>query len=154
MMTISRAVSARAARVRLMNVAIAVTLASVGAWAGAGDQDRAPTLTKPPVPDNSSVTPAARTAYEDFWKQLAKPKADALEKELTALEARARQGESVERDLEKLRGTYPQLFEMAATLESARWIVSGGGGTQRAHCTGLGWIGRNGRLRCIGRLRT
>jgi hypothetical protein len=143
---------------RLAAVAIAVTLASAGASGSAasgGDQDRPPAPSRQPVPDNGSVPPAARKSYDDFWKRLPKSKADALERELNALEARQRRGEPVERDLAKLRGDYPQLFEMSASLQSARWMVSSSGGaTQAATCTGLGWIGRNGRLRCLGRLTT
>src|SRR5262245_58794924 len=135
-------------------VAIAVVLASAGAWAAGRDQDVAPAASRQTVPDNDSVTPAARKLYEEFWKRLPKAKADALERELTTLEARQRRGEPVERDLEKLRREYPQLFEMSTSLQSARWIVRSGGTTQVVRCTGLGWIGRNGRLRCIGRLTT
>jgi len=139
---------------RVAALAIAVMLAGTGAWASGSDQDRAPAPSRQPVPDNGSVPPAARKSYEDFWKRLPKSKADALERELNALEARQRRGESIERDLEKLRTEQPQVFEMSASLQPARWIVSSGGGTQAAHCIGLGWIGRNGRLRCLGKLTT
>ena len=139
---------------RLAALAIAVMLAGTGAWAGGRDQARAPAPSRPAVPDNSSVSPSARKAYEDFWKRLPKSKAEALERELNGLEARQRRGEPVERDLEKLRREYPQVFEMSAGLQSAHWIVSNGGNTQTVTCTGLGWIGRNGRLRCIGKLTT
>jgi len=151
MMMMKRVEQTRAGR-RLAALAIAVMLAGTGAWAGGRDQDRAPAPSRQPVPDNGSVSPAARKSYEDFWKRLPKSKADALERELGALEARQRRGEPVERDLEKLRREYPQVFEMSAGLQSARWIVSGGGGTQTVTCIGLGWIGRNGRLRCLGKL--
>jgi hypothetical protein len=139
---------------RLAALTIAVMLASGGAWASGSDQDRAPAPSRPPVPDNGSVSPAARKSYEDFWKKLPKSKADALERELNALEARKHRGEAVEGDLDKLHREYPQLFVMSASLQSARWIVSSGGGTQAATCTGLSWIGRNGRLRCLGRMTT
>jgi hypothetical protein len=139
---------------RLAALAIAVMLASTGAWASGSDQDLARAPSRQAVPDNGSVSPAARKSYEDFWKKLPKSKAEALERELNALEARQRRGEAVERDLERLHRESPQLFEMSASLQSARWIVSSGGGTQAATCTGLGWIGRNGRLRCLGRLTT
>jgi hypothetical protein len=150
-MTMRRTEFSRAAARRLAGVAIAVMLANAGAWAS-GSQDRAAAVARQPVPDDKSVTPEARKSYEDFWKRLPKAKADALEKELNTLEARQRRGEDVKPDLEKLHGAYPQLFQMSASLQSARWIVSSGGGTQAATCTGLGWIGRNGRLRCLGRL--
>jgi hypothetical protein len=153
MMMTKRAEQTRAGR-RLAALAIAVVFASAGAWAGGIDQDRAAAPTRQPVPDNGSVSPAARKSYEDFWKRLPKAKADALERELNALEARQHRGEAVDRDLERLRREYPQLSEMSPSLQSARWIVSSGGGTQTVTCTGLGWIGRNGRLRCIGRLAT
>jgi hypothetical protein len=139
---------------RVAALAIAVVLAGTGAWAGGSDQDRASAPARQPVPDNGSVPPAARKSYEDFWKRLPKSKADALERELNALETRQRRGEAIDRDLEKLRREYPQVFEMSTSLQSARWIVSSGGGTQAATCLGLGWIGRNGRLRCLGRMTT
>ena len=138
---------------KLASLAIAVVLAGGGVWASGSDQDR-PAPSRQPVPDNGSVPPAARKSYDDFWKRLPKSKADALERELNTLEARQRRGESVDRDLAKLRGDYPQLFEMSASLQPARWIVSSGGGTQAATCIGLGWIGRNGRLRCLGKMTT
>jgi hypothetical protein len=137
---------------RLAALVIAVMLANTGAWASSSHQDLARAPSRQAVPDNGSVSPAARKSYEDFWRKLPKSKAEALERELNALEARQRRGEAVERDLERLHRESPQLFEMSASLQSARWIVSSGGGTQAATCTGLGWIGRNGRLRCIGRL--
>jgi hypothetical protein len=153
MMMTKRAEQTRAGS-RLAAMAVAVMLASAGAWAGDRDQDRAPAPSRQPVPDNNSVTPAARKSYEDFWKKLPKSKADSLERELNAIEARQRRGEAVEPDLDKLHREYPQLFVMSASLHSARWIVSSGGGTQAATCTGLSWIGRNGRLRCLGRMTT
>jgi hypothetical protein len=67
--------------------------AGTGAWASGRDQDRAPAPSRQPVPDNGSVSPAARKSYEDFWKRLPKSKADALERELNALDARQRRGE-------------------------------------------------------------
>ena len=137
---------------RLAALAIAVVLAGSGAWASGRDQERAPAPARQPVPDNGTVPPAARKSYADFWKKLPKSKADALERELQSLEARQRRGEAVEGDLQKLRSEYPQLVQMSASLQPAKWIVSSGGGTQAATCTGLGWIGRNGQLRCLGKL--
>jgi hypothetical protein len=153
-MMMTKCVMARRTGSRLAALAIAGTLASAGAWASGSDQDRTPAPTRQPVPDNNTVPPSARKSYDDFWKRLPKSKADALERELNTLEARQRRGEPVQRDLEKLRRDHPQLFEMSASLQSARWMVSSGGGTQAATCLGLGWIGRNGRLRCLGRLTT
>src|SRR5262245_55575113 len=115
-------------------VAIAVMLASAGAWASGRDQDKAWAPSRQPVPDSASVSPAARKSYDDFWKKLPKSKADALEREPNSLEARQRRGENVEQDLGKVRAAYPQLSEMSASLESARWIVSSGGGTQAVTC--------------------
>ena len=151
MMMTKRAEQTRAGN-RLAALAIAVALTSAGVWASGNDQDRAAAPSRQMVPDNSSVTPAARKSYEDFWKRLPKSKADALDRELNALDARQQRGEAVARDLERLRREHPQVFEMSASLQSARWIVSSGGATQAATCIGLGWIGRNGRLRCIGKL--
>ena len=136
----------------------AMTMASAGVWASheaiARQQERLATQPKA-VPDNSSVSREARKTYSDFWKKLPREKADALEQELNTLEGRQRRGESVDRELEPLRREYPGLFQMSTTLQSARWLVATGtGGTTAATCTGLGWIGRNGRLRCLGRLTT
>lgn len=153
MKTMTRGVERMRAGRPLAALAIAVMLAGTGAWASGTDQTRAAAPSRPPVPDASSVSPAARKSYDDFWKRLPKSKADALERELSGLEARQRRGDAVERDLERVRREYPQVFEMSASLQSARWIVSSGGGTQTVTCDGLGWIGRNGRLRCLGRLR-
>jgi hypothetical protein len=142
---------------RVMGVALAVMLATAGAWAGGGgsDQDRRPAPSRQPVPDNDSVPPTARRSYEDFWKRLPKAKADALEREVSRIEARQRRGEPIERDVEKLRRDYPQLAEMSTSLQPARWLVTtAGGGTQPATCTGLGGIRRNGTMWCLGRLTT
>jgi hypothetical protein len=107
-----------------------------------------------PVPDSRSVSREARKSYADFWKGLPRDKADAFERELEGLEGRARRGDDVSRDVEQLRREQPQFFQLSTSLQSAKWMVTAGGGTQAATCTGLGWIGRNGRLRCLGRLST
>jgi hypothetical protein len=107
-----------------------------------------------PVPDSRTVSREARKSYADFWKALPRDKADAFERELEGLEARARRGDDVSRDVERLRGEQSQFFQLSTSLQSAKWTVTSGGGTQAATCTGLGWIGRNGRLRCLGRLST
>jgi hypothetical protein len=130
-------------------VAIAAGAVTLGAQA-----ERTALKASAPVPDNKSVSPAARKSYADFWKGLPKEKADALERELEGVEARARKGDDVSRDVERIRKEQPQLFQMSTSLESARWIVASGGGTQAATCVGLGWIGRNGRLRCLGKMTT
>jgi hypothetical protein len=104
------------------------------------------------VPDQKSVSAEARKAYASFWKALPREKADTLERELTALETRARRGETVDRDLEPLRREYPEFFKLSTTVQSARWIAAGGGTS--ATCTGILFIGRNGRTRCIGSLKT
>jgi hypothetical protein len=152
-MTKMRAERAGAAVRWLAGLAIGLMLAGAGVWAGGGDQG-APALSREPVPDMDSVSPAARKAYAEFWKGLAKPKADALERELNALEARVRRGESIDPDLVRLRHNYPQLFQMSSSLDSALWIIASSSGPQRVKCVGLGWIGRNGRLRCLGKLTT
>jgi hypothetical protein len=107
-----------------------------------------------PVPDSRTVSREARKSYTDFWKALPRDKADAFERELEGLETRARRGDDVSRDVEQLRRDQPQFFQLSTSLQSAKWMVTAGGGTQAATCTGLGWIGRNGRLRCLGRLTT
>jgi hypothetical protein len=139
-----------------MGVALAITLATAGAWASgaAPEQDRKPAPSRQPVPDPDSVPPPARRAYEDFWKKLPKSKADALEREISRIEARQRRGEPVARDIEKLRRDYPQLVDLSAGMQSTQWIVAGGGGTQPATCTGLGGTRRNGTIWCLGKLTT
>jgi len=136
----------------LAGLAIGVMLAGGGVWAVGSDQTA--TLSRQPVPDMDSVSPAALKAYAEFWKGLGKPKADALERELNALEARVHRGENIDPDLVRLKHNYPQLFRMSPSLESARWILTSSSGPQPAKCVGLGWIGRNGRLRCLGKLTT
>jgi hypothetical protein len=150
-MTTTRSKATGAAVRWLAGLAVGLMLAGGGVWAGGGDQGTA-TLSRQPVPDMDSVSPAARKAYAEFWKGLAKPKADALERELNALEARVHRGESIDPDLVRLRHNYPQLFQMSSSLDSALWIITSSNGPQRVKCVGLGWIGRNGRLRCLGRL--
>jgi hypothetical protein len=106
-----------------------------------------------PVPDSRTVSREARKSYADFWKTLPRDKADAFERELEGLEARARRGDDVSRDVERIRREQPEFFQLSTSLQSAKWMTAAGG-TQQATCTGLGWIGRNGRLRCLGRLST
>jgi hypothetical protein len=144
--------------------AIAIAASAVAARAAAPGSEttmlavqaeRTPALrANAPVPDSRSVSREARKSYDDFWKGLPRDKADAFERELEGLEGRARRGDDVSRDLERLRRDQPQFFQLSTSLQGAKWMVSAGGGTQAATCTGLGWIGRNGRLRCLGRLST
>lgn len=131
----------------------ALTIA-VGAVTVAAQAERTAMKASTPVPDNKTVSREARKSYADFWKGLPKEKADTLERELEGVEARARRGDDVSRDVERIRKEQPQLFQMSTQLQSARWLVSSGGGTQPATCEGIGWIGRNGRLRCIGKMTT
>jgi hypothetical protein len=154
MTTITFSKQTRAAGRLLMGLAIAILIASASAAANGGHQDRAPAPTRQPVPDNDSVSPAARKSYEDFWNRLPKSKADALERELNALEARQRRGIAVERDVERLYREYSELKGLGDQLTQVQWTVSSGGVTRKATCIGLGWIGRNGRLRCLGKLTT
>ena len=148
---------ARRAFGRALAIAVvgAVTIANAGVWAsGNAGQDRpTPRPTRPGTPEPSSVSPEARKKYDEFWKRLPREKADALEQQLNTLEGRQRKGESVDRELDELRREHPALFQMSGTtLQSARWTITTNGATAAATCTGLGWIGRNGRLRCLGRL--
>jgi hypothetical protein len=133
--------------------AVALAIA-VGAVTATAQSERTALKASAPVPDNKTVSPQARKSYADFWKELPKAKADVLERELEGIEARARRGEDVSRDVERVRREQPQIVQMSASLQSARWLVASGGGTQPATCEGIGWIGRNGRLRCIGKLTT
>lgn len=137
--------------------AIAVDAASgAGSSARAMQAERRPPASRPaaPVPDGKSVSREARKSYEDFWKSLPREKADAFERELEGLETRARRGDDVSRDVERLRREHSEFFQMSTSLQSAKWLVAADGGTQQATCLGLGWIGRNGRLRCLGRMTT
>ena len=144
----------RSAITRTIGGFVAAATIAVGAVTLGAQAERTALKASTPVPDNKTVSAQARKSYAEFWKELPKDKADALERELDGLEARARRGEDVSRDLERVRRDQPQLFQMSSTLQGARWLVASGGGTQPATCVGLGWIGRNGRLRCLGKLTT
>jgi hypothetical protein len=136
--------------VAIAGVAVTVDVSAMRAPQG----ERTAARTSTPVPDSRSVTPQARKSYADFWKELPKAKADAFERELEGLETRARRGDDVSRDVERLKKEQPQFFQLSPTVQSAKWTLTAAGGTSAATCEGIGWIGRNGRLRCIGKLTT
>ena len=146
----------KAAIARIVGGFVAAATIAAGAvtMTAAPQAQRAALKASTPVADEKSVSPQARKSYADFWKEMPKAKADALERELEGIEARARRGDDVGSDVERIRKEQPQLAQMSSSLQSARWLVAAGGGTQPATCLGLGWIGRNGRLRCLGRMTT
>lgn len=143
-------------------VGVMMAVASAGLWGSSGaaagprePQSRPIVRGSQPTPDAATVPEAARRSFEEFWNGMPRTRAEAFERELMTLEARQRQGEPIGRDLERLRRAHPAFFQLSGTLQPARWLVaSGGGGTQAVTytCTGLSWIGRNGRLRCLGKL--
>lgn len=95
----------------------------------------------------------SRQEFASFWRKQPPAKAAKLEKELTELETRASRGESVEAELATMRTDYPEFFQISATLQDQPWsIANPGGGDEAAECLGIGWIGKNGKLRCIGKL--
>lgn len=108
------------------------------------------------------AAPEARDAYARYWKSLPPEKASSLERQLESLERRAEAGENVDAEVQALRESEPQL----ARLEMQVWrkmvqdsgtartsdLTVAGGSTVGVECTGIGWIGRNGRIRCIGKL--
>jgi hypothetical protein len=102
--------------------------------------------------DASRVSASTRKEFADFWKGLDAREQRRLEARLGRLEAK---GEAVSKaEMDALKLDYPQLAPLSAQLAKEPWIVAGDGGPIEASCTGIGWIGKNGKLRCIGRLTT
>lgn len=142
---------------QLRNIVAIVLAVPLLAWPGsAGADSKNARSVKRTVPssaklDSSRVSPATRRAYADFWKKRPGVKGRRLQARLARLEARAQKG-SVRKELKELRRSHPELFALSAKLESEPWIVSSNGGTTALSCLGIGWIGKNGKLRCIGKL--
>lgn len=111
-------------------------------------------MTARPEPDASRVSATTRRAFGQFWTGLPDREAAALERRLSALETRAERGENVRGELATIRRDRPELFDLSERLETEPWIVAPGEGDLEGsvECQGIGWIGRNGRLRCIGKL--
>jgi hypothetical protein len=142
-------------RQTLTAFAAAFALAGSGlfsdAHAGAGRQQKL--AARQPEADPQTVSVDARRSYQEFWAKLPSDKSAALERELDRLEDRAKRGKPVDADLSKLRARYPELSQMAGPLTSVRWITADSPGTSAALvCTGIPFVGRNGRARCIGAL--
>ena len=92
---------------------------------------------------NRKVSPKLRGRYARYWKGMRDSEATKLEKTLARIEARERRGENVKGEVAQVKKMYPELL-----------VLSGELAKQGASCTGIGWIGKNGKLRCIGRLTT
>lgn len=137
----------------VLATALALSSVSGSAEVRAGVGIRQPVAAEQPEPDPTTVPPDARRAARKFWAALPSDERSALERALEHLEARAQAGESIDEDLTALRGRYPELVRIAAMLTPVRWITAGSPGTTYV-CTGMTWIGRNGRVRCIGALTT
>jgi len=154
--TVERRRGRRAARHALAAVAAAVVLAAGGVKAeremSGGRQAAAPEAEEPQV-DPHTVSPEARRVASEFWAKLPSGERAALTRELTQLEGRARLREPIDEELSRLKARYPGLFQPAEDLQAVRWITTSGGSTQAYVCTGLAWVGRNGRVRCIGALK-
>jgi hypothetical protein len=105
-------------------------------------------------PEIRVAAPRARQGFAEFWRSLSRAEAAALDRRLGELEARARRDGDVERDLALIRREHPQLFQHAATLQRESWNLVGPGGVDEGsvECNGIGWIGMNGKIRCIGKL--
>jgi hypothetical protein len=102
--------------------------------------------------DASRVSASTRKEFADFWKKLDAREQRQLEARLGRLEAK---GEAVSKaEIDALKADYPQLAPLSAQLAKEPWIVAGDRGPIEASCTGIGWIGKNGKLRCIGKLTT
>jgi hypothetical protein len=101
--------------------------------------------------DSERISPKTRSSFEKFWDGMSQRERKNLESQLAALEVRATKGESVQKEANELLATQPQLKTLSDELGGATWFATGGG-SQEVSCIGIGWIGKNGKLRCIGRL--
>jgi len=137
----------------VLATALALSSVSGSAEVRVGVGLRQPVAAQQPQPDPTTVPPDARRAARKFWAALPSDERAALERALEHLEARAQAGESIDEDLTALRARYPELVRIAAMLTPLRWITADSPGTTYV-CTGMTWIGRNGRVRCIGSLAT
>ena len=150
----------RTFRYLLAALGAAAVLARGGLWAdadaGAGrQQPRATRQAKEPEADPRSVSVDARRSSREFWAKLPSEQRAALERELDRLEGRARRGDVLDNELSQLRARYPGLFQMEASLRSARWVAAApGGSTQAFVCSGIVIVRRDGRVICIGGLKT
>jgi hypothetical protein len=104
--------------------------------------------------DASRLQPATRQGFSSFWQKQSPREAAALERRLGELEERARRGENVQREATHLVQQHPELVQLTAQLSEQPLHLVGSGGTDEGslECQGIGWIGMNGKLRCIGKL--
>ena len=110
---------------------------------------------KKPELDPQSVSPETLRSFREFWAKLPPEESAALDSELDELEERAQKGDDLDDELARLRARYPELFQMAAALHSALWVTGGSRrSTRTLRCSGVLFVGRNGRVRCIGQLTT
>ena len=103
--------------------------------------------------DASRVSASTRKGFADFWKRLDAREQRRLEARLARLEAKG-EAVNVRTEMAALKADYPQLAPLSEQLAKEPWIIAGDGGPIEASCTGIGWIGKNGKLRCIGKLTT
>ena len=106
--------------------------------------------------DASRVPAATRQGFRTFWESgKTRQEAESLERQLAELEARAQRGENVQRELTHVMQQNPQLVQLSEQLQrTGLYLVGQGGDPEAAECQGIGWIGINGKLRCIGKLVT
>ena len=99
------------------------------------------------------MSPEALSSFRGFWAKLPHEQGAALDGELEELEARARQGEALDDELARLRARHPELFQLAAALHCAVWLTPGARRSTKAlRCSGVLFVGRNGKVRRIGQL--
>jgi hypothetical protein len=106
------------------------------------------------APDIRVDSPRPREGFRTFWASLPRAEAAALDQRLAGLDSLARRDGDVDRDLAAIRRQHPELFRLSATLQRETWNLVGPGGVDEGsvECNGLGWIGVNGKVRCIGKL--
>jgi hypothetical protein len=105
-------------------------------------------------PDIRVASPRSREGFRNFWASLPRGEAAALDRRLTGLDSLFRRDGDVDRDLAAIRRQHPELFRLSAALQRETWNLVGPGGVDEGsvECNGLGWIGINGKVRCIGKL--
>lgn len=109
----------------------------------------------PSVARGAAVSDDARREYARSWASLPEEKAVALERRLQEIERRAAHGEDVAPQVELLRQQEPVPARLGTDVSPrpARpgAIASGNDVQDRAVCSGIGWIGRDGQSRCAGK---
>jgi hypothetical protein len=139
---------------KVVAAAACAALLGLAGPADAGKRKSPRTTTLSPAKlDASRVSASTRKGFADFWRGLDAREQRRLEARLVRLEAKG-DAVDVKAEMAALKADYPQLAPLSMQLSREPWIIAGDGGPIEASCTGIGWIGKNGRLRCIGRLTT